>query len=123
MRDVEPGEIIRFDKNGITSSQGLRACNPAHCIFEYIYFARPDSTMDSFNVNKVRREMGRQLAREFPVDADIVIPVPDSGTAAARGYAEESGIPFEEGLMKNRYIGRTFIQQPSKCVKSVFDLS
>lgn len=110
IRDVEPGEIIRFDSQGMTSSQGLKACSPAHCIFEYIYFARPDSTMDSFNVNRVRREMGRQLAREFPIEADIVIPVPDSGTAAARGYAEESGIPFEEGLMKNRYIGRTFIQ-------------
>ncbi len=110
LRDVEPGEIIRIDRAGLTSTRGFQAHNPAHCIFEYIYFARPDSTMDSFNVNKVRREMGRQLAREYPVEADIVIPVPDSGTAAARGYAEESGIPFEEGLMKNRYIGRTFIQ-------------
>ncbi|WP_003544071.1 amidophosphoribosyltransferase [Desulfotomaculum nigrificans] len=110
IRDVEPGEIIRIDQNGITSTQGIKAPSPAHCIFEYIYFARPDSTMDGFNVNRVRREMGRQLAREYPVDADIVIPVPDSGIAAARGYAEESGIPFEEGLMKNRYIGRTFIQ-------------
>ncbi|AEG59556.1 amidophosphoribosyltransferase [Desulforamulus ruminis] len=110
VRDVAPGEILRLDRKGVTSTQGFRAQNPAHCIFEYIYFARPDSTMDSFNVNRVRREMGRQLAREYPVEADIVIPVPDSGTAAARGYAEESGIPFEEGLMKNRYIGRTFIQ-------------
>ncbi|AEF94603.1 amidophosphoribosyltransferase [Desulfotomaculum nigrificans CO-1-SRB] len=110
IRDVEPGEIIRIDQNGITSTQGIKGPSPAHCIFEYIYFARPDSTMDGFNVNRVRREMGRQLAREYPVDADIVIPVPDSGIAAARGYAEESGIPFEEGLMKNRYIGRTFIQ-------------
>ncbi|ABO50875.1 amidophosphoribosyltransferase [Desulforamulus reducens MI-1] len=110
VRDVEPGEIIRIDRGGLTTTHGLTAQCPAHCIFEYIYFARPDSTMDGFNVNKVRREMGRQLAREYLVDADIVIPVPDSGTAAARGYAEESGIPFEEGLMKNRYIGRTFIQ-------------
>lgn len=110
IRDVEPGEILRIDREGITSTKGFQATYPAHCIFEYIYFARPDSTMDGFNVNKVRREMGRQLAREYLVDADLVIPVPDSGTAAARGYAEESGIPFEEGLMKNRYIGRTFIQ-------------
>lgn len=110
LRDVEPGEILRIDREGLHSTRGFQAPSPAHCIFEYIYFARPDSTMDGFNVNKVRREMGRQLAREYPVEADIVIPVPDSGTAAARGYAEESGIPFEEGLMKNRYIGRTFIQ-------------
>ncbi|AQS59783.1 amidophosphoribosyltransferase [Desulforamulus ferrireducens] len=110
IRDLEPGEIIRIDGDGLSSTQGLRAKNPAHCIFEYIYFARPDSTMDGFNVNRVRREMGRQLAREYQVEADIVIPVPDSGVAAARGYAEEAGIPFEEGLMKNRYIGRTFIQ-------------
>lgn len=110
IRDVEPGEILRIDREGLTSTKGMKSETPAHCIFEYIYFARPDSTMDGFNVNNVRREMGRQLAREYLVDADIVIPVPDSGTAAARGYAEESGIPFEEGLMKNRYIGRTFIQ-------------
>ncbi|GAB6180233.1 amidophosphoribosyltransferase [Desulfotomaculum defluvii] len=110
IRDLEPGEILRIDRSGVTSTPGFKAPCPAHCIFEYIYFARPDSTMDGYNVNKVRREMGRQLAREYLVDADIVIPVPDSGTAAARGYAEEAGIPFEEGLMKNRYIGRTFIQ-------------
>lgn len=110
VRDVKPGEIVRLDKDGLTSLQTLAAPRPAHCIFEYVYFARPDSTVDGYNVNKVRREMGRQLAREYQVDADIVIPVPDSGIAAARGYAEESGIPYEEGLMKNRYIGRTFIQ-------------
>lgn len=110
IRDLEPGEILRIDRSGVNSTQGLKAPRPAHCIFEYIYFARPDSTMDGYNVNKVRREMGRQLAREYLVEADIVIPVPDSGTAAARGYAEEAGITFEEGLMKNRYIGRTFIQ-------------
>ncbi len=118
VRDVYPGEIVRLDKAGLTSLQTLAAPQPAHCIFEYIYFARPDSKIDGFNVNKVRRGMGRQLAREYPVDADIVIPVPDSGTAAARGYAEESGIPFEEGLMKNRYIGRTFIQ-PSQQLRDL----
>jgi amidophosphoribosyltransferase len=110
VRDMEPGEIIIIDDNGLNSLQMMRPRRKAHCIFEYIYVARPDSTMDGYNINTVRRAMGRQLAREYRVDADFVIPVPDSGTAAARGYAEESGIPFEEGLMKNRYIGRTFIQ-------------
>lgn len=110
LRDVQPGEIVVIDENGLESIQMLKPRKRAHCIFEYIYFARPDSKMDGFNVYKVRQEMGRILAAEYPVEADIVIPVPDSGTAAARGFAEASGIPFEEGLMKNRYIGRTFIQ-------------
>jgi amidophosphoribosyltransferase len=110
IRDVEPGEIIVIDKKGLNSRKVLQESRKAQCIFEYIYLARPDSTMDGFNVNKVRREMGRQLAREYPVDADIVIPVPDSGKTAAWGFALESGIAYEEGLMKNRYIGRTFIQ-------------
>lgn len=118
VRDVEPGEIIVIDENGLTSMKAMQARRKAHCIFEYIYFARPDSRMDGFNVSKVRREMGRQLAREYPVDADIVISVPDSGTTAARGFAEESDIPFEEGLMKNRYIGRTFIQ-PSQNIRDL----
>ncbi|MFA4884833.1 MAG: amidophosphoribosyltransferase [Desulfotomaculaceae bacterium] len=110
VRDVEPGEIIEIDENGLTSRKVLQSVNRAHCIFEYVYLARPDSRIDGFNVNKVRREMGRQLAREYKVEADIVIPVPDSGKTAAWGFALESGIPYEEGLMKNRYIGRTFIQ-------------
>ncbi len=110
LRDVQPGEIVIIDENGLESFQILQPRQRSHCIFEYIYFARPDSTIDGFNVNQVRRAMGRVLAEEYPVDADMVIPVPDSGTAAARGFAEKSGIPFEEGLMKNRYIGRTFIQ-------------
>ncbi len=110
IRDVEPGEIIQIDENGLTSKKVLQSGRKAHCIFEYIYLARPDSRMDGFHVNNVRRELGRQLAREYPIDADIVIPVPDSGKTAAWGFAQESGIPFEEGLMKNRYIGRTFIQ-------------
>ncbi|MCL6611838.1 MAG: amidophosphoribosyltransferase [Peptococcaceae bacterium] len=110
LRDVEPGETVIIDQQGIRSMRALSPRRKAHCIFEYIYFARPDSEMDGFQVNRVRREMGKQLAREYPADVDLVIPVPDSGTTAARGYAEESGIPFEEGLMKNRYIGRTFIQ-------------
>ncbi|SFF96576.1 amidophosphoribosyltransferase [Desulfotomaculum arcticum] len=110
IRDLQPGEIVVISDKGLESIQVLKPRKRAHCIFEYIYFARPDSIIDGYNVNKVRREMGRVLANEYPVEADVVIPVPDSGTAAARGYAEASGIPFEEGLMKNRYIGRTFIQ-------------
>ena len=118
LRDIKPGEIVLIDKNGVESLHVLPAKRRAHCIFEYIYFARPDSKIDSFNVNRVRRQMGHQLAAEFPVDADLVIPVPDSGTASARGYAEATGIPFEEGLMKNRYIGRTFIQ-PSQDMRDL----
>lgn len=118
LRDVNPGEIVIIDEKGLTSIQGQQVRHHAHCIFEYIYFARPDSCMDGFHVNQVRREMGRQLAQEYPVEADLIIPVPDSGNTAARGYAEESGISFEEGLMKNRYIGRTFIQ-PSQDVRDL----
>lgn len=110
IRDVNPGEIVVIDKSGLRSIQEINSRHKAHCIFEYIYFARPDSTIDGLNVNRVRREMGRQLAREHKIDADIVIPVPDSGTASALGYSEEAKLPFEEGLMKNRYVGRTFIQ-------------
>lgn len=118
LRDVAPGEIIIIDEKGLASIRGQQAGRRAYCIFEYIYFARPDSCMDGFHVNQVRREMGRQLAREYPVEADLVIPVPDSGNTAARGYAEDSGLLFEEGLMKNRYIGRTFIQ-PSQDVRDL----
>ena len=118
VRDVAPGEILVIDENGLSSYRGAAAERRAHCIFEYIYFARGDSTMDGFNVNLVRREMGRQLAREYPVAADLVVPVPDSGLAAARGFATEAGLPYEEGLMKNRYIGRTFIQ-PNQGVRDL----
>jgi amidophosphoribosyltransferase len=110
VRDVNPGEVVVIDCNGLRSLQVIKSPRKAHCIFEYVYFARPDSTIDGLNVNRVRRELGKQLAQEYKIDADIVISVPDSGTAAALGYAEESGLPFEEGLMKNRYVGRTFIQ-------------
>ncbi len=110
IRDVQPGEIVVIDKNGLRSLQVVHSPREAHCIFEYIYFARPDSTLDGINVNRARRELGKQLARECKIEADIVIAVPDSGTAAALGYSELSGITFEEGLMKNRYVGRTFIQ-------------
>lgn len=110
VRDVKAGEIVVIDKDGLRSLQVVNSPREAHCIFEYIYFARPDSTLDGINVNRARRELGKQLARECGIDADIVIAVPDSGTACALGYAEQSGLPFEEGLMKNRYVGRTFIQ-------------
>lgn len=110
IRDVEPGEILVIDENGLKSIPNDKWCKKNLCVFELIYFARPDSLMDETDIYKSRREAGKILAREFPVDADVVISVPDSGTAAAIGYAEESGIPFTEGLIKNRYIGRTFIQ-------------
>ncbi|TLM97985.1 amidophosphoribosyltransferase, partial [bacterium] len=110
VRDVEPGEIVVISSEGLRSVGKTPARRKATCIFEFIYFARPDSVIDGYYVNQVRREMGRQLAREYPADVDLVISVPDSGNAAARGYAEEAGIPYEDGLMKNRYIGRTFIQ-------------
>ncbi len=114
LRDVNPGEIVVIDKEGLHSHQAIGTSRRAHCIFEYIYFARPDSTIDNVNVYQARREMGRQLARECNIDADMVISVPDSGTSSALGYAEEAGLPFEEGLMKNRYVGRTFIQPTQK---------
>jgi amidophosphoribosyltransferase len=110
LREVQPGEIVRLDKNGITSLAGIEAAGRALCIFEYVYFARPDSMMEGQLIHLVRQEMGRQLAREAPADADIVVGVPDSATPAAIGYSLESGLPYTEGLTKNRYIGRTFIQ-------------
>ena len=118
VRDIQPGEIIIIDENGATSRMFGQEPKRFHCIFEYIYFARADSCMNGFLINDVRREMGRQLAREYPLEADIVMPVPDSGTSAARGFALESGIPFEEGFIKNRYVGRTFIQ-PSKSIRDM----
>lgn len=110
VRYIDPGEILRIDANGLTSFVGKAPEQRALCSFEYVYFARPDSLLDGQVVHKVRQYMGRQLAREAPANADIVIGVPDSATPAAIGYGLESGIPFSEGLTKNRYIGRTFIQ-------------
>ena len=114
VRDVAPGEMIVIDDQGLRSRQFAPVCRPALCVFEYIYFARPDSVIDGQSVHQARYEMGRQLARESGLKADIVIGVPDSGTTAALGFSRESGIPFAEGLMKNRYIGRTFIQPEQK---------
>ncbi|NLT41751.1 MAG: amidophosphoribosyltransferase [Anaerolineae bacterium] len=110
VREIEPGEIVRVDRNGVTSIRGREPGQPSLCIFEFIYFARPDSVLDGRWLHTVRRQLGAALAQEHPVDADMVIGVPDSATAAAIGYAHESGLPFNEGLTKNRYIGRTFIQ-------------
>ncbi|MFC1769941.1 amidophosphoribosyltransferase [Nitrospirota bacterium] len=111
IRDVEPGEMVHLSEDGMNAEQILGSTRRAHCVFEHIYFARPDSNIfGGHNVNLLRREFGRQLARESYVDADIVIPVPDSGVPAAIGYAEQSGIPFDFGLIRNHYIGRTFIE-------------
>jgi len=111
VREVRPGEIVRLDGNGLTAWQGVEPAEQRSlCIFEYIYFARPDSLLEGRSIHQVRRRLGEQLAREHPVDADMVVGVPDSATAHAIGYAHEMGIPFGEVLIKNRYIGRTFIQ-------------
>lgn len=118
IRDVEPGEIIVIDEEGLRSRRGLEKTSRASCAFEYIYFARPDSTMDSLNIAESRYQMGIELANECPVEADLVIAVPDSGTASALGYATALGIPFGEGLTKNRYVGRTFIQ-PTQAMREV----
>ena len=109
IRDVNPGEVVAFGSKGIESYQIYKSTKPAHCVFEYIYFARPDSTIDGKLVYKVRERIGKELSREHPVNADIVSPVPDSGITSAIGYSNESDIKYREGLMKNRYIGRTFI--------------
>ena len=110
IRDVNPGEILCIDQSGVNSFQGLEPRQNAFCLLEYIYFARPDSVLKDQLVHPVRQMMGRLLAKEYPVDADLVIGVPDSAIAAAIGYSQESNIPYGEGLMKNRYVGRTFIQ-------------
>ena len=110
LREIEPGEAIQIDADGLRTIHNGNDGKRALCSFEFIYFARPDSILDSRLVHSARREMGRQLALQAPVEADMVMGVPDSATAAGVGYAEESGIPYQEGLIKNRYVGRTFIQ-------------
>ena len=110
IRDIKPGEMVVMDDSGLKSYEFAKPQKRASCIFEYIYFARPDSTIDGQSVHAARFMMGRMLARESKFKGDIVISVPDSGNTAATGYAYESGIPYCEGLIKNRYIGRTFIQ-------------
>ena len=117
VRDVEPGEVVVINEKGLTSMQAFpEQERRAFCIFEYVYFARPDSSIANRNVYKVRVEMGRQLAREFPIQADVVVPVPDSGNCAALGYSLESNIPFEMAFVRNHYVGRSFLQ-PSQLIR------
>lgn len=111
IRDIEPGEMLIINEHGLTSRRALLSPKKAFCIFEFIYFSRPDSYIYGYqNVNEIRKEFGRQLARESDIKGDLVIPVPDSGVPAALGFSEESGIPFDFGLIRNHYIGRTFIE-------------
>ena len=116
IRDVEPGEVLVISKSGMRSYKPFAEASPAHCIFEHVYFARPDSYVFGQSVNEVRTELGRELAREAAVDADVVVPIPDSGVCAALGYAEESGVPFKMGLIRNHYVGRTFIN-PQQAIR------
>ena len=117
VREVEPGELIIIDEDGLRS-QRFAPAQPAGCVFEFVYLARPDTTISGRPVYESRVEMGRQLAREHPVEADLVMPTPESGVPAAIGYAEQSGIPFGNGLVKNAYVGRTFIQ-PSQTIRQL----
>jgi amidophosphoribosyltransferase len=117
VRDIEPGELLAIDKDGPRSSRFAEA-EPKFCVFEFVYLARPDSHLEGQSVHATRVEVGRQLAREAPAIADMVMPTPDSGTPAAIGYAEESGIPYAAGLVKNAYVGRTFIQ-PSQTLRQL----
>ena len=117
VREVEPGELIIIDEDGLRS-QRFAPAQPAGCVFEFVYLARPDTTISGRSVYESRVEMGRQLAREHPVEADLVMPTPESGVPAAIGYAEQSGIPFGNGLVKNAYVGRTFIQ-PSQTIRQL----
>jgi amidophosphoribosyltransferase len=110
VRQVAPGEMVVIDESGPTSSFPFEPCESHLCVFEFIYFARPDSTLLGQTIHKVRQRMGRKLADQAPVDADITVPVPESGIPAAQGFSEVSGIPYVDGLVKNRYVGRTFIQ-------------
>jgi amidophosphoribosyltransferase len=116
IRDIEPGEMLVIDQNGARSLHPFKPEEPRRCVFEWIYFARPDSNIAGQSVYSARENMGRRLAVEHPIEADIVIPVPDSGTAAAIGFARESGIPFDQGLIRSHYIGRTFIE-PSESIR------
>lgn len=117
VRDIEPGELLAIDADGMRSSR-FAPPTPKGCVFEYVYLARPDSNLGGRSVHATRVDIGRRLAREKPVEADLVIGVPDSGTPAAVGYAQESGIPFGQGLTKNAYVGRTFIQ-PSQTIRQL----
>jgi amidophosphoribosyltransferase len=110
MREVQPGELISLRKGGLETRLAVQSERPAVCVFEHIYFSRPDSKLEGVTLQSARGRMGELLAREAPVDADLVISVPDSGNPAAKGFARASGIPQDDGLIKNRYVARTFIQ-------------
>lgn len=110
VRDVEPGEIVIIDNDGVRSIKPFGDRRGRFCVFEYIYFARPDSVLDGYGVYEARKRIGAELARENPIEADVIVPVPDSGVPSAMGYANESGIPFELGIIRNHYVGRTFIE-------------
>ncbi len=116
VREVEPGEMVRISRSGIESIRFAPEKPHQYCIFEHVYFSRPDSMVFGRSVNQSRERLGRLLAREHPADADIVVPVPDSGVPAAIGYADESGIPFRMGLIRNHYVGRTFIE-PEQAIR------
>ena len=117
VRDVAPGEIVIINENGLTSIQAFPEHQKrAFCVFEYVYFARPDSVINGHTVYEVRKEMGRQLAREHNIQADLIIPVPDSGVCAAMGYSEQSGIPYEMAFIRNHYVGRSFLQ-PTQLIR------
>jgi len=120
IREIEPGEVVIINDDGIRSEWPFKEERKAFCMFEFVYFARPDSTISNRNVSKVRVAMGRELARLHPVEADIVVPVPDSGNYAALGYSHELGIPFEPAFVRNHYIGRTFLQ-PTQLIRD-FDV-
>ncbi|MEO6823046.1 MAG: amidophosphoribosyltransferase [Candidatus Nanopelagicales bacterium] len=117
VREIEPGELVAIDEHGLRS-QRFATADPKGCLFEFVYLSRPDTTISGHGVHGVRAQIGRVLAREHPVEADLVIPVPESGTPSAVGYAQESGIPFAQGLVKNAYVGRTFIQ-PSQTIRQL----
>ncbi|HXH71220.1 MAG TPA: amidophosphoribosyltransferase [Mariprofundaceae bacterium] len=117
VRDVEPGEMVVIEKDSIESIFPFKSAEPKFCVFEYVYFARPDSNLQGVNVYQARYQIGVELAKESPAEADIVVPVPDSGVPPAMGYAEASGIPFQMGLIRNHYVGRTFIE-PQQSIRN-----
>lgn len=118
VRDINPGEMLTFSKNKEPQSEQIFEPDYHPCAFEYIYFSRPDSIIDGKNVYKARLQMGKKLAQEAPADIDLVLPVPDSGVAAAKGYADELGVPFEMGIVRNHYVGRTFIE-PTQAIRDL----
>jgi amidophosphoribosyltransferase len=118
VRDIENGEVVVFDEDGVQSHKPFPPMTARPCIFEFIYFARPDSIVGGRNVYDVRKTMGAELAREAPAAADVIVPVPDSGVPAAIGYAQQAGIPYELGIIRNHYVGRTFIQ-PTQSIREI----